>query len=89
MKYKLIISSFLVHKNCGCSGNCLYLLICNLQKEVSRLRGLVNDGDNQDNDSLAVSFPGTPGTLKWDGLHGSMSPFTAGRRMSQVLNITS
>ncbi|XP_015873167.3 kinesin-like protein KIN-12E [Ziziphus jujuba] len=55
-----------------------------LKKEVSRLRGLVSGGtESQDNESLAVSFPGSPGSFKWDGLAGSFSPLTSGKRMSQ------
>ncbi|XP_022973576.1 kinesin-like protein KIN-12E [Cucurbita maxima] len=80
---KFIKNNAIVNEDTSGDVIAMRLQIQQLKKEVSRLRGLVNDGDNQDNDSLAVSFPGTPGTLKWDGLHGSMSPFTAGRRMSQ------
>ncbi|BBH05370.1 P-loop containing nucleoside triphosphate hydrolases superfamily protein, partial [Prunus dulcis] len=55
-----------------------------LKKEVSHLRGLVNGGTgNQDNDTLAVSFPGSPGSFKWDGPNGSFSPFTSSKRTSQ------
>lgn len=40
--------------------------------------------ENQDNETLAVSFPGSPGSFKWDG-HGSFSPLAAaGKRISQV-----
>ncbi|TQE05634.1 hypothetical protein C1H46_008767 [Malus baccata] len=55
-----------------------------LKKEVSHLRGLVNGGTgNQDNDMLAVSFPGSPGSFKWEGPNGSFSPFTSRKRTSQ------
>lgn len=37
----------------------------------------------QDNETLAVSFPGSPGSFKWDG-HGSFSPLASGKRISQV-----
>lgn len=89
MKYKLINCSFWV-KKCLVLVAVIYTPLCNFQKEVSRLRGLVNGGgDSQDNDSLAVSFPGSPGTLKWEGLYGSMSPLTTGKRMTQVSTVTS
>ena len=39
--------------------------------------------ENQDNEMLAVSFPGSPGSFKWDE-HGSFSPLAAGKRISQV-----
>lgn len=56
------------------------------QKEVSRLRGFVNGRvENLDNDILASSFPPSPGPFKWEGgLHGSFSPLTSDKRMSQV-----
>ncbi|WRX31646.1 Kinesin motor domain - like 10 [Theobroma cacao] len=55
------------------------------QKEVSRLRGFVNGRvENLDNDILASSFPPSPGPFKWEGgLHGSFSPLTSDKRMSQ------
>lgn len=60
-----------------------------LQKEVTRLRSLVNGGtDNHDNDAPTVSFPGSPGTFKWEGLHGLSSPLISDKRMSQVYTIT-
>lgn len=61
------------------------LLSCDLQKEVSRLRSLVNGGvECHENEGLAISFPGSPGTFKWEGLHGLSSPLLSDRRMSQV-----
>ncbi|KAI5577783.1 hypothetical protein BDE02_09G138000 [Populus trichocarpa] len=55
-----------------------------LKKEVSRLRSLVNEGvENQDNDTSSLSFLGSPGQFKWEGLHGSSSPLMPEKRMSQ------
>lgn len=54
------------------------------QKEVSHLRGLVSGSEKQDNDTLAESFPGSPGSLKWEGLYGSSSPLASGKRISRV-----
>ncbi|KAH8497704.1 hypothetical protein H0E87_016836 [Populus deltoides] len=55
-----------------------------LKKEVSRLRSLVNGGvENLDNDTSSLSFLGSPGQFKWEGLHGSSSPLMPEKRMSQ------
>lgn len=55
------------------------------QKEVSRLRGLVNGGgESLVNDTFAISIPASPGSFKWEGLHGSFSPLASDKRMSQV-----
>lgn len=35
-------------------------------------------------DSSALNFPSTPGSFKWEGLHGSVSPLTSDKRTSQV-----
>ncbi|KAJ0021208.1 hypothetical protein Pint_31731 [Pistacia integerrima] len=60
------------------------LQIQQLRKEVSRLRGLVNGGaESLVNDTSTISFPGSPGSFKWEGLHGSFSPLTSDKRMSQ------
>lgn len=49
------------------------------------MRGLANGGaENQDNDTWTVSFPGSPGSFNWEGLHGSLSPLTSNKRVSQV-----
>lgn len=59
-----------------------------LQKEVNRLRGLVNGGaENQENDNWSVCFPGSPGSFKWDGGLGSFSPLTSEKRSSKVFII--
>ncbi|KAJ9542940.1 hypothetical protein OSB04_029446 [Centaurea solstitialis] len=55
-----------------------------LKKEVSRLQNVINGGtENHDDDAWTVSFPGSPGTFKWEGVHGSFSPVTGVKRMSQ------
>ncbi|GFZ13069.1 P-loop containing nucleoside triphosphate hydrolases superfamily protein [Actinidia rufa] len=55
-----------------------------LKKEVSRLRGLVNGGaENHESDVWTVSFPGSPGSFKWEGLYGSVSPLISDKRASQ------
>ncbi|THG19195.1 hypothetical protein TEA_010978 [Camellia sinensis var. sinensis] len=53
-----------------------------LKKEVSRLRGVVNGGENHESDAWTVSFPGSPGSFKWEGLHGSLSPLVSDKRVS-------
>ena len=58
------------------------------QKEVSRLQNVINGGtEKHDDDAWTVSFPGSPGTFKWEGAQGSFSPVTGVKRMSQVLVI--
>ncbi|KAI7732401.1 hypothetical protein M8C21_025799 [Ambrosia artemisiifolia] len=54
-----------------------------LKNEVSRLQNVINGrtGNNGD-DALTVAFHGSPGSFKWDGMHGSFSPVTAVKRMS-------
>ncbi|KAL1831052.1 hypothetical protein ACET3Z_000703 [Daucus carota] len=55
-----------------------------LKKEVSRLQNVVNGGaENHESDAWSVSFPGSPGSFKWEGLNGSFSPFKVDKRMSQ------
>ena len=55
------------------------------QKEVSRLRGLVNGGaENLDTDTSSLSFLGSPGIFKREGFHGSSSPLMSENRISQV-----
>ncbi|KAK2979840.1 hypothetical protein RJ640_015451 [Escallonia rubra] len=55
-----------------------------LKKEVSRLQLVVNGGaENHESDACNVSFPGSPGSFKWEGLHGSFSPFSSDKRISQ------
>lgn len=56
-----------------------------IQKEVSRLRGIVNAGvDNQDIDTASMSCPASPMCLKWDGFNGSFTPLTTHKRTSKV-----
>ncbi|CAN4119126.1 unnamed protein product [Withania somnifera] len=60
--------------------------IQNLKKEVARLRSMVDDGGvtNHDNDAWTGAFPGSPTSVKWEGLHGLSSPLTADKRTSKV-----
>ncbi|WZY99062.1 hypothetical protein YC2023_071391 [Brassica napus] len=60
------------------------LQIQQLKKEVSRLRGIVNAGvDNQDIDTASMSCPASPMCLKWDGFNGSFTPLTTHKRTSK------
>ncbi|XP_071739930.1 kinesin-like protein KIN-12E [Rutidosis leptorrhynchoides] len=56
-----------------------------LKKEVSRLQTVISGGTgNNGDDAWAVSFSGSPGSFKWEGIQGaSFSPVTAVKRMSQ------
>ncbi|GFP97182.1 phragmoplast orienting kinesin 2 [Phtheirospermum japonicum] len=65
------------------SGDVLALRIenQNLKKEVSRLRSLVHGGaESHDADVLSISFPGSPGSFKWEGHHGFSSPIISEKR---------
>nr|XP_011461802.1 PREDICTED: phragmoplast orienting kinesin-1 isoform X2 [Fragaria vesca subsp. vesca] len=81
---KFIKNNAVVNEDASGDVIAMRVQIHQLKKEVSRLRGLVGGGiENQDNETLAVSFPGSPGSFKWDG-HGSFSPLAAaGKRISQ------
>lgn len=58
--------------------------IQNLKKEVARLRSMADGGvENHENDAWTVAFPGSPTSVKWEGLHGLSSPLTADKRMSK------
>ncbi|KAK6776722.1 hypothetical protein RDI58_027723 [Solanum bulbocastanum] len=53
-------------------------------KEVARLRSVADGGvENHENDAWTVAFPGSPTSVKWEGLHGLSSPLTADKRMSK------
>ncbi|PWA40890.1 kinesin motor domain-containing protein [Artemisia annua] len=55
-----------------------------LKTEVSRLQRVISGGtENNGDDAWALSFPGSPGSFKWEGFQGSFSPVTAVKRMSQ------
>ncbi|XP_076916770.1 kinesin-like protein KIN-12E [Bidens hawaiensis] len=54
-----------------------------LKNEVSRLQNVINGGtENNGDDTWTVSFPGSPGSFKWEGIQGSFSPVTAVKRIS-------
>ncbi|KAL0460849.1 UNVERIFIED_CONTAM: Kinesin-like protein KIN-12E [Sesamum latifolium] len=57
----------------------------NLKKEVSRLRSLLNGGaESHDGDALSITFPGSPGSFKWDGHHGFSSPLISEKKMPHL-----
>ncbi|EOY33247.1 Kinesin, putative isoform 1 [Theobroma cacao] len=82
---KFIKNNAVVNEDASGDVVAMRLQIQQLKKEVSRLRGFVNGRvENLDNDILASSFPPSPGPFKWEGgLHGSFSPLTSDKRMSQ------
>ncbi|XP_076951382.1 kinesin-like protein KIN-12E [Bidens hawaiensis] len=54
-----------------------------LKNEVSRLQSVINGGtENNGDNTWTVSFPGSPGSFKWEGIQGSFSPVTAVKRIS-------
>ncbi|KAG7950379.1 hypothetical protein I3843_13G109300 [Carya illinoinensis] len=80
---KFIKNNAMVNEDASGDVIAMRMQIQQLKKEVSRLRGLVSGSEKQDNDTLAESFPGSPGSLKWEGLYGSSSPLASGKRMSR------
>ncbi|XVF05056.1 hypothetical protein REPUB_Repub05bG0138200 [Reevesia pubescens] len=81
---KFIKNNAVVNEDASGDVVVMRLQIQQLKKEVSRLQGFVNGrGENLDNDISALSFPASPGSFKWEGLHGSFSPLTSDKRMSQ------
>ncbi|KAJ7948121.1 Kinesin-like protein [Quillaja saponaria] len=80
---KFIKNNAIVNEDASGDVIAMRMQIQQLKKEVSHLRGLVDGGaEIQNNDTLAVSFPGSPGSYKWEEL-GSLSPLISGKRMSQ------
>ncbi|KAB1226943.1 Phragmoplast orienting kinesin 2 [Morella rubra] len=82
---KFIKNNAIVNEDASGDVIAMRLQIQQLKKEVSRLRSLVGGAENQANDSLAASFPGSPGSFNWEGLHASSSPLTSGKRTSRAL----
>ncbi|EXB39677.1 Kinesin-like protein KIF15 [Morus notabilis] len=81
---KFIKNNAFVNEDASGDVIAMRIQIQQLKKEVSRLQGLVNGvAETHDNESLAISFPGSPGCFKWEGPNGSFSPLTSSKRMSQ------
>ncbi|XP_010514752.1 PREDICTED: kinesin-like protein KIN-12E [Camelina sativa] len=82
---KLIKNNAIVNEDASGDVIAMRLQIQQLKKEVSRLRGMVNGGvDNQDMDTVSMGCPASPMSLKWDGFNGSFTPLTTHKRMSKV-----
>ncbi|RDX93421.1 Kinesin-like protein KIN-12E, partial [Mucuna pruriens] len=80
---KFIKNNAIVNEDASGDVIAMRIQIQQLKKEVSRLRGLVGGGEIQDNEISVVSFPGSPGSFKWEGVQGSFSPLTSVKRTSQ------
>ncbi|RVW30913.1 Kinesin-like protein KIN-12E [Vitis vinifera] len=81
---KFIKNNAIVNEDASGDVLAMRMQIQQLKKEVARMRGLANGGaENQDNDTWTVTFPGSPGSFNWEGLHGSLSPLTSNKRVSQ------
>ncbi|KAI7984692.1 Kinesin-like protein KIN-12E [Camellia lanceoleosa] len=82
---KFIKNHAIVNEDASGDVLAMRVQIQQLKKEVSRLKGLVNGGaGNHESDAWTVSFPGSPGSFKWEGLHGSLfSPLASDKRISQ------
>ncbi|CAA0824351.1 P-loop containing nucleoside triphosphate hydrolases superfamily protein [Striga hermonthica] len=54
-------------------------------KEVSRLRSLINgEAESHGADALSITFPGSPGSLKWEGHHGFSSPIVSEKKTPRL-----
>ncbi|XP_058190636.1 kinesin-like protein KIN-12E [Rhododendron vialii] len=81
---KFIKNHAIVNEDASGDVLAMRVQIQQLKKEVSRLRGLANgEVENHESEALTVSFPGSPGSFKWEGLHGSLSPLISDKRVSQ------
>ncbi|XP_027344128.1 kinesin-like protein KIN-12E [Abrus precatorius] len=80
---KFIKNNAIVNEDASGDVIAMRLQIQQLKKEVSRLRGLVGGGEIQDNDTSVISFPGSPGSFRWEGAQGSFSPLTSVKKISQ------
>ncbi|KAL1298878.1 hypothetical protein HN51_043160 [Arachis hypogaea] len=79
---KFIKNNAIVNEDASGDVIAMRIQIQQLKKEVSRLRGLVGGGEIQDVESSVISFPGSPGSFKWEGNHGSFSPLTSAKRIT-------
>ncbi|KAF5744939.1 phragmoplast orienting kinesin 2 isoform X2 [Tripterygium wilfordii] len=80
---KFIKNNAVVNEDASGDVITMRMQVQQLKKEVSRLRSLVSgEAEKLDSDTLAVSFPGSPGYFKWEGLDGSLSPLASDKRTS-------
>ncbi|KAI3993815.1 hypothetical protein MKX01_002828 [Papaver californicum] len=78
---KYIKNNAIVNEDASGDVLTMRIQIQQLKKEVNQLRSLVNGGtENQEFDFPSFSFPGSPGSFKWEGLQGSFSPLTCDRK---------
>ncbi|GAB2274505.1 hypothetical protein Dimus_009275 [Dionaea muscipula] len=81
---KFIKNNAIVNEDASGDVLAMRMQIQQLKKEVARLRGLGSGGaETQDDDTVSVGFPPSPGSFRWEGVHGSFSPLTSDRRTSQ------
>ncbi|OIT33992.1 PREDICTED: kinesin-like protein KIN-12E [Nicotiana attenuata] len=81
---KFIKNHAVVNEDASGDVLAMRIQIQNLKKEVARLRSMVDGGaENHENDAWTVAFPGSPATVRWEGLHGLSSPLTSDKRMSK------
>ncbi|XP_031100567.1 kinesin-like protein KIN-12E [Ipomoea triloba] len=80
---KFIKNHAVVNEDASGDVIAMRMQIQNLKKEVARLRSVVNGGgDAYETDSRTVALPGSPTSIKWEGLHGFASPLASGKKMS-------
>ncbi|KAK1271617.1 Kinesin-like protein KIN12B [Acorus gramineus] len=81
---KFIRNNAIVNEDASGDVITMRLQIQQLKKEVSHLQSLVNGASlNKESDNCSVSFPGSPGSFKWDTGMGSLSPLTSDKKFSQ------
>ncbi|KAJ4829159.1 hypothetical protein Tsubulata_032718 [Turnera subulata] len=81
---KFIKNNAIINEDASGDVIAMRMQIQQLKRENARLRALAHEGaDTKDLDTSAVSFLGSPGSLKWEGIHGSFSPLMSERRISQ------
>ncbi|KAF3785501.1 Phragmoplast orienting kinesin 2 [Nymphaea thermarum] len=79
---KFIRNNAIVNEDTSGDVLALRMQVQQLKKEVNRLRAIANGGpDNPESESLSISFPGSPGSFKWDALQGSLSPLTSDKKV--------
>ncbi|KAJ8446164.1 hypothetical protein Cgig2_015935 [Carnegiea gigantea] len=81
---KFIKNNAIINEDASGDVLAMRMQIQQLKKEVSHLRGLLNEGaGNQGSDTLPLELLGSPGPFKWEGLNGTSSPLTFDKRLSQ------
>ncbi|KAL5720712.1 hypothetical protein ACHQM5_013355 [Ranunculus cassubicifolius] len=79
---KFIKNNAIVNEDASGDVLTMRIEIQQLKKEIIRLQGLADGGTEYKERDTGISFPGSPGSFKWEALQG-FSPLTSDRRISQ------